>query len=229
MEGDVNLETKAEYTIFISHSSQDHVFSDFIYYYLVNCGFNGDLTSDSCEIFYSSSGLDTDNLEPLSSLIKSYILRKNNDILFMPSKNFNKSQFCLFEGGAAWATRAVGEYKILALNYEDIPTFLTNGKSEACLNIKAKCDVTMNPEKYNNIIKTLNRLIEHLNKNRIVAGKQIIPKLDEIKFPDKVQLEAEGKTIFDYMDQKVLAYWRNYVEKEIDDEYFKKDDESSLK
>ena len=223
LEGDVNLETKAEYTIFISHSSKDHIFSDFIYYYLKSCGFNGDLSSDSCEIFYSSSGLDTENLEPLSSLIKSYILHKNNDILFMPSKNFNESQFCLFEGGAAWATRAVGEYKILALNYEDIPTFLTNGKSEACLNIKTKHDVEMSQEKYNNIVKTLNRLIDHLNRNRIVAGKQIVPKLMEVAIPDKVQLALEGKTIFDYMDQNVLTYWRTYVENEID-KYFIKDE-----
>ena len=141
----------------------------------------------------------------------------------MPSKNFNESQFCLFEGGAAWATRAVGEYKILALNYEDIPTFLTNGKSEACLNIKTKHDVEMSQEKYNNIVKTLNRLIDHLNRNRIVAGKQIVPKLMEVAIPDKVQLALEGKTIFDYMDQNVLTYWRTYVENEID-KYFIKDE-----
>ena len=86
----------------------------------------------------------------------AYRQAKLDKVLFMPSKNFNESQFCLFEGGAAWATRAVGEYKILALNYEDIPTFLTNGKSEACLNIKTKHDVEMSQEKYNNIVKTLN-------------------------------------------------------------------------
>lgn len=211
LEGNINLETKSEFTVFLSHSSKDHIFSDFIYHVLTKLGFNGDMKNPACEIFYSSSGLDTENLKPLSLLIKNYIIRKNNDILFLTSPNFGKSEFCLFEGGAAWATKSVGDYKILALDYESIPAFLTNGKSEVVLGAKAKNDLMLDQTKYNYLIVILNRLISHLNKNRIVSGLKDIPTFKEAKIPDKVELKTLRKTEKDYMDQMILDYWTTYV------------------
>jgi hypothetical protein len=124
---------------------------------LKSLGFKGDLTQpDKCEIFYSSSGMDSDNMEPLSKVIKDAIISKNNDILFLTSKNFMQSPFCLFEGGAAWATRAINEYKILSIKYDDIPTFLTNGKSEVVLNITSKEDFQLDGIRYNQIIGVVN-------------------------------------------------------------------------
>lgn len=211
MEGDPHLETKCEYTVFISHSRKDKDFSDFVFYYLLSLGFNGDLTSDSCEIFYSTSGLDPENLEPLSKQIKDYIIRKNNDILFLTSDNFKSSEYCLFEGGAAWATRTIGEYKILALTYESIPQFLTNGKGEIVLDIKKEEDFILDRRKYNDIVNILNRIIEHLNKNRAVNGMPLVPKLEKVVFPDKVKLAKEDKTEIQYMDPAVVEYWNKYI------------------
>lgn len=211
IEGDINIEPKAQYTVFLSHASADKIISDFIYHYLITLGFNGDLRSDKCEIFYSSSGLDTDRLEPLSKVIKDAIIAKNNDILFLTSKNFNKSQFCLFEGGAAWATRSIGEYKILTFNYEDIPHFLTNGRSEIVLGINNKEDFKLDGLKYNNIVNILNRLINHLNKNREVIGASNAPTLEIVSFPNQVELNRQQKTETDFMNPTLLEYWQIYV------------------
>lgn len=212
MEGNPKLDAKAKYTVFISHASKDSYISDCIFNYLKSLGFNGDLSDpENCEIFYSSSGLNDDNLEPLSKVIKEAVISKNNDILFLTSKNFMKSPFCLFEGGAAWATRTIGEYKILSIQYEDIPIFLTNGKSEVTLDIKNIEDFSLNGIKYNQVIGVVNRLISHLNKNREVVGVEPAPLLEKVVFPDRVQLKALGKTEEDYMDSIFCEYWKTYV------------------
>lgn len=211
IEGNAKLEPKAQYTVFLSHASRDSMISDCIYYYLKSLGFNGDLTDKHCEIFYSSSGMDSENLEPLSKVIRDAIIAKNNDILFLASKNFMNSPFCLFEGGAAWATRAIDEYKIMAMNYNDIPTFLTNGKSEIVLGMVEEKDFELDAKKYNDFIVILNRLISHLNKNREIRGEQPAELLSKISFPDKVQLNRQNKKETDYMNQTVLEYWNTYI------------------
>ena len=211
IEGVANIETKAEHTVFLSHSSKDKIFSDFIFNYLIHLGFNGDSKKAGCEIFYSSNGLDSNNLKPLSALIKDYIIHKKNDILFLTSNNFGSSEYCLFEGGAAWATKSVGDYKILALTYDSIPQFLTNGKSEAVLNIKGLDDLKMDKAKYCHIVDALNRIINHLNKNRLINDEAAVPNIPEPEFPDKVELKRLGKTMEDYMDKEILTYWETYV------------------
>lgn len=211
LQGNIDIEAKAQYTIFISHASKDNIISDFLYNYLKSLGFRGDLSKNDCEIFYSSSGLDTDNLEPLSKVIRDAIIDKNNDILFLTSSNFNKSPFCLFEGGAAWATRAIGEYKIISLQYSDIPIFLTNGKGEISLNIKCAEDFVLDGIRYNQIIAVINRVITHLNKNREAIGADEVTLLSKVDFPDAVELKRQGKTIFDYMDKTFLEYWNEYI------------------
>lgn len=216
LEGDVNSEAKCEYTVFLSHASKDHIFSDFIFKYLTYLGYNGNIKDDYCEIFYSSNGLDTDNLTPLSILIKQYIIRKNNDILFLTSPNFGKSEFCLFEGGAAWATKSVGDYKIMALTYDSIPKFLTNGKSEVVFNINTKDDLRLDEIKYNYLVAILNRLISHLNKNREVSGLPQVPLLEEIRIPDRVELKKLNKKPVDFMNRYVVEYWNAYVVEQCD-------------
>lgn len=214
IEGNENLEAKTEYTVFISHASKDSHISDFVYYYLCSLGFNGNLADSNCQIFYTASGLDSENLDPLSKVIKETIISKNNDILFLASNNFMESQYCLFEGGAAWATRAIGDYKIMALTYDGIPTFLTNGKSEFVLNIRDDSDLTLTAPRYNEIVKVLNRLISHLNKNNRLLGKAEVPCLAEVSFPDRVQMGRLGTTEQDYMDDEILAYWNSYAKKD---------------
>lgn len=212
VEGNPKLDAKAKFTVFISHASKDRFMSDCIFNYLKSLGFKGDLSDpERCEIFYSSSGMDSDNIEPLSKVIKDAIISKNNDIVFLTSKNFMNSPFCLFEGGAAWATRAINEYKVLSIKYEDIPTFLTNGKSEVTLDVKSAEDFVLDGKRYNQIVSVINRLITHLNKNRIVTGAEPAALLKKIDFPDKVQLKSLGKTEQDYMDQTFYEYWKTYV------------------
>lgn len=216
IEGDEKLVVKSHYTVFLSHASKDKIFSDFIYTYLCSKGFKGNLSEENCEIFYSSSGLDTDNLEPLSKVIKDILISKNNDILFFTSENFKKSEFCLFEGGAAWATRSIKEFKIISLSHESIPTFLTNGRAETILNIKSKKDFELDGMKYNSIVKIINRLIGQLNKNRKVKNEEMVDLLEVVSFPNKLTLKRLNKQEKDYMDQELLEYWNTYVFDEAD-------------
>ena len=207
---------KSSYKLFISHSSKDRIFTDFISSYLQEIGFIHDTDYEKTEIFYSTDGLDIDCLDPLSEIIKNMIIKDNTQILFFTSKNFMKSEYCLFEGGATWATRSIGEYGIISLDYDSIPKFLTNNKAEFTFNTKDKNSFILNKQNYTNIVTILNRTISHLNNNRKISKKPQVDLIPILKIKDKVQAEAEGKTEKDYMDKKVKKYWESYVEKEID-------------
>jgi hypothetical protein len=111
----------------------------------------------------------------------------------------------MFEGGAGWATRAVGEYLLWTLNYDDIPKFLTNGRSETVI------DKSLNELNYNAIIITLNTIINHINDGRRIKGEDEIKLFDEVDFPNKVELAKESKTVEDYMDSDILEYWTTYI------------------
>jgi hypothetical protein len=207
-------ELKDSYKLFISHSIKDRMFTDFISHYLQKRGFIFDKNHEKTEIFYSTDGLDITCLDPLSEIIKNMIIKDNTKILFLTSGNFNKSQYCLFEGGAAWATRSIGEYGIIALDYDSIPKFLTNDKAEFTFNLDDRNSFILNKQNYENIVIILNRAITHLNKNR--AEKDKIKLIEKKIIKDKVEAKAENKTEKDYMDPLVRIYWETYVEKEID-------------
>lgn len=173
-------ELKTSFKLFLSHAGKDRIFTDFISAYLQKLGFIFDKNDvDKTEIFYSSDGLNIDSLDPLSVIIKNMLVRDNTQILFLTSKNFLDSQYCLFEGGAAWATRAIGEYRIISLDYDSIPKFLTNGKPEFSFNMKDKNSFILNKQSYENLIKILNKAIEHLNKNREIMKKPTVPLIPE--------------------------------------------------
>lgn len=214
LKGEYDLKTS--FKLFLSHASGDRIFTDFISAYLQKLGFIFDKDIDKTEIFYSSDGLNIDSLDPLSEIIKNMLIRDNTQILFLTSKNFLNSQYCLFEGGAAWATRSIGMYRIVSLDYESIPKFLTNGKPEFSFNVKNKDSFILDRQSYENLVKVLNEIIEHLNKNREVIEKPTVPLIPEVEFKDEVEMRKEGKTDRDYMDQDVLTYWETYVEKKID-------------
>ncbi len=214
LKGEYDLKTS--FKLFLSHASSDRIFTDFISAYLQKLGFIFDKDIDKTEIFYSSDGLNIDSLDPLSEIIKNMLIRDNTQILFLTSKNFLNSQYCLFEGGAAWATRSIGMYRIVSLDYESIPKFLTNGKPEFSFNVKNRDSFILDRQSYENLVKVLNEIIEHLNKNREVIEKPTVPLIPEVKFKDEVEMRKEGKTDRDYMDQDVLTYWETYIEKKID-------------
>ncbi len=210
IEGDI--EAKAKYTLFISHASCDRFLSDFFFYYLKSLGFNGNLRNiDECEIFYSSSGMDTNISETLSDRIKNFLISSNNDVLILASKGFKKSEFCMFEGGAIWATKAVSDCKIVAIDYSEIPTFLKNGSPEVSFSATDFSSYKLTREKYNDIVDVLSKLIKHLNQNFLIRNTEPACIPVHIDFPDDVMLKKQGKTIYDYMDSKIVEYWNTYV------------------
>ncbi|MEL7569876.1 MAG: ATP-binding protein [Eubacteriaceae bacterium] len=225
LQGDYDIKTS--YKLFISHACKDRIFTDFIAHYLRFRGFRLDKDADKTDIFYSSDGTDITNTDPLADIIKKMILDDNTDILFFASQNFLNSQYCLFEGGAAWATRAVMEYSVIAIDYDKIPKFLTNGKSEFSFSAENKDSFILNEQHYNNIITILNRFIEHLNKNRRLNKMDEVSLIPIAQFADKVQMKIDGKELKDYMDADVYKYWQTYVIEQID-EYLKREEVATV-
>lgn len=212
------FELKTSYKLFISHATKDRIFTDFVAHYLRFRGFKFDpINLEQTDIFYSSDGISIENLNPLSEIIKSMILDNNTDILFFSSKNFLKSQFCLFEGGAAWATRAIYEYSLISVDYNTIPKFLTNGKIEFAFDSSNKDSFTLTELNYTNLITILNRAIKHLNNNKISRYETTVTLIPMPIIPDAVQRKKDGnKNPQDYMDKDVLDYWQTYVIDHID-------------
>ena len=217
LQGEYDLKTS--YKLFISHAYKDRIFTDFISHYLQYRGFIWDKNPEKTDIFYSSDGTDITNETPLAEIIKKMIVDANTDILFLTSQNFMNSEYCLFEGGAAWATRSVLEYSLITLDYDNIPKFLTNGKPEFSFNTKNKDSFTLNEQSYTNIVTILNRLISHLNHNRQQNGLTEITLIPEPKFEDLVHRNAAGKELKDYMDADVYQYWQTYIIDQLD-KYF---------
>ena len=215
-------ELKTSYKIFISHASKDRIFTDFVAYYLKSKGFKLTNEPSTTDIFYSTDGLDINSLVPLSKTIKEMIIDSNTDVLFFTSKNFLNSQYCLFEGGATWATRSRPGYSIISIDYDSIPVFLTNGKPEFSFDSKDKNSFNLNAQNYKNIVVILNRLIRHLNNNNRLRGQKEVPEIEFVEIPDRVQMSKEGKVINDYFDNEVQEYWNKYVIEQID-QYLEQD------
>lgn len=217
LSGDYEL--KSEYKLFISHASKDRIFTDFIAHYLRYRGFRWDKDADKTDIFYSSDGTDITSGMPLADIIKRMLLDANTDILFLTSENFRNSQYCMFEGGAAWATRSVVGYSIISLDYNSIPEYLTNGKPEFTFSTKNRNSFVLDKQSYANLVIILNRLISHLNNNKVKTGEKLVDLIPEPEFDDLVQMKLKGKELKDYMDPDVYLYWQTYVVDNLD-KYF---------
>ena len=200
VQGDVKL--KEDRLVFISHMSKDANYTNFIYELLLNKGAN------ESEFFYTSrkgKAQDPSSTTALKDVIKKSIVNTNNLIFYLTSKNYHESEFCMFEGGAGWATRSVGEYLLWTLNYKDIPAFLTNGRSEIVV------DKLLNEHNYNSIVATLNTMINHINDGRKIKSEKELELFEQVVFPNIVELKRESKTIEDYMDENILEYWNSYI------------------
>lgn len=210
-EGDFDLNAKQRYKVFISHKSEDAFIANFFYRLLLNKG-----AKDS-DFFYTSDKVNNDysDLRPMSAQIKESIIQSNTLVVFFTSPYFLKSQYCLFEGGAAWATRAIGDYPILTTVYEGIPEYLTNGKFE--YDLSAEGQIELNRSNYNNAVNLLNTMIDHINKGRMIEGLPLLECFDNIDFPNEVELKKTKTTLRDYMDDEIVDYWDTYIENGLKD------------
>lgn len=211
IRGDVAV--KDQYVIFFSHSSADKHFGDFFHELLIERGVRKE------EMFYTSRDDDPTkyaDVHPLADQIRRCIVQENTLLFFLIGYKYGKSQFCLFEGGAGWVTRGVGEYPILSVKYEHIPKFLTNGKNEMALwsNVNKGC-IRLDRNTYQDVVTLLNKLIAHINQGRKIRNESLVPMFDIAVIPKKPELLKLMKTEQDYMDTTILEYWNAYVEPEL--------------
>lgn len=216
-KGSIDLEAKEDYKVFLSHRSKDKLFTDFIVDLLLKRGAN------QHEIFYTSFEDDPERLadiHPLADQIKKNIISDNTLIAYFTSPHFLESEYCLFEGGAGWATRSVNDYLLLSTTYDGIPKYLTNQKLEMVFAPNEK--VELNQQTYLYFIRFLNLIIEHLNTGREIKGQSPIRPFPKAKFPDKVERKKTGSSLRDYMDKEFLEYWDTYINDNLDQYLFRR-------
>lgn len=204
IKGDVT--PKNDYKLFISHSRADKPISDFIYYTLKDRGARDE------EIFYTSREdcVDQyDNKDALAKQIKDNILKDNVLLLYLTSNKYKQSEFCMFEGGAGWATRAVGDYISLTLTYDELPKFITNGKMEFV--IEENKNILLSRKSYLFFVKMFNRIIDHLNAGRKINNDQEIVPFDSIEIPQDIELKRHNQKIEDFFDKTIKELWNFYI------------------
>ena len=207
--GDVT--PKSEYRIFLSHSRKDKIITDFFYQILKHKGVEED------EIFYTSKDCTMeqyDNLSPLERQIRECIIEKNTMLIYFTSKAYKKSEYCLFEGGAGWATRAVGEYLLFPLTFKEIPDFLTNRKLEFSLENAKK--IELNKSTYTYLVGTLNKMISHINQARILSNEALIDLFELPNFPNELEMQRRGLSIESFFNKDIVDYWEFYIAKHLD-------------
>jgi hypothetical protein len=204
--------TKSRFKVFISHSSADKGFSDLVYELLK---FRG---ADDSEIFYTSrsNGEQYGDARSLGTIIKESITDVNSLIFYVTSKNFKASEYCLFEGGAGWATRSVRELIKLNVDYESIPDFLSENRPElTLLNMGV---IELRQDTYSYIVsQVLNPMIRHLNEGRAISGGQLLEEFGEVDFPSAVELGRLGASFADYFDDDIALHWEVYVSDSLQD------------
>lgn len=201
---------KSDYIVFISHSREDKIIADFIYHILKYKG-----AKDS-EFFYTSRDDNVDqygNPESLAVQIKQNIIKNNVLLLYLTSNAYKASEFCMFEGGAGWATRSVGEYIVLSLTYPEMPKFITNGKLEFC--IEKNKDIPLDRTTYLFVLKMLNNIIRHLNVGRHANAENEIPEFAEETIPSDLELSKQKHLVTDYMDKDIKEHWDFYITKKL--------------
>ncbi len=207
LKGTPDAEAKEIYKLFISHSKKDRRFSDFIYNLLRLKG------AKENDIFYTTHEVVANSR--LSDDIKENIAAINELVLFLDSVNSLRSQYCMFEGGAFWATRAVENCIHIHFDTSWIPDYINDSgvyhvplHEGRNLTLKA-FDITA--KKYNEITQILNVAIEHINCSVTHETKKI-PQFARADFPTDIELKKSGKTLIDYMDKDFVECWNYYIE-----------------
>ena len=205
-KGSENLKAKEIYKLFISHSKRDRRFSDFIYNLLRLKGAKEE------DIFYTTHEVGAQS--KLSKNIKDNIAENNVLVLFLDSVHSIKSQYCMFEGGAFWATRSVEDCIHLHFNTSWIPDYINDRDVyHVPLNEDKNLSLTafdITPKKYNEIIEILNVIINHLNSS-LTHNSNKIPLFNRINFPSDIELKRQGRNATYFMDKDLIDCWEMYV------------------
>ena len=223
LEGDVDIRAKEKYLVSLSHRKKDKQFVDFVYDLLRDRGAKPE------DFFYTSSrdkGAQPQGNDPLSVQIKRNITEDNTLLSYFTSSNFRASEYCLFEAGAGWATRTVGEYLIMSTERGDIPTWLTNDRPEVCIGESQIAE--LNFEKYNKVVDFLNAIIDHINKGRYIKGEQALEPFYLSDCPSEIEMTKAGKTQTDYMDKEIVRYWNYYIAPFLNSYYSDNNDEDEM-
>ena len=135
-------------------------------------------------------------------------------VLFLDSANFMRSSYCLFEGGAFWATRSMDSCIHIHFDTAWIPDYINDHeKYHVPLHrgkILTSSVFALTQSKYNELVQVLNIMIEHLNSSAL-HNEHEISLLEEAAFPPEIEMERNGKTPEDYMDKDFVEYWKYYV------------------
>lgn len=205
LEGDISV--KQDYIVFFSHSSSDSAFVNFLFELLKYRGASDD------ELFYTSRPNDASGyavLEALQMQIRNTIRAKNTLLFYLTSDNFMGSQYCMFEGGAGWITRSVGDYALLSTRFRDVPEFLTNGKME--MSLVSGAEIALRPDLHQYLIElVLNPMIAHLNRGREIADRAPIPPFEPVRFPTILELKEAGQSVSEYYDRDIVRHWDAHV------------------
>ncbi|MBQ8749058.1 MAG: ATP-binding protein [Clostridia bacterium] len=205
-KGDINLKAKEIYKVFLSHARRDKRFSDFIYYFLLKKGAKKE------DIFYTTNyvGGETN----LTKAIKDNIIENNVLVLFLDTVNFNKSQYCLFEGGAFWATRSIEDCIHVHTSTDWIPDYINDRqKYHVPLNATKKIHQTafeLTPKKYNELCDIFNIVINHLNKSSLHLEDKIL-NISKVDFPSEMDMENSSIEATSLMDGDFVSLWNFYV------------------
>lgn len=204
IKGDVT--PKSDYIVFISHSSKDKIITDFIYHLLKHKG------AKDHEFFYTSRDDSLQHYNDIGSLaeqIKKNIIKENALLVYVTSNEYKKSEFCMFEGGAGWATRSVGDYITMTLTYPEMPQFITNGKMEFVL--EKNKSINLDRQAYLYLIDMFNRIIEHLNAGRRANGEAEMEYFNTEDLPSDIELNRNKKELVEYMDKDLVEHWEYYI------------------
>ncbi len=195
---------KKKRMIFFSHSRENKKILDFYFHLLKSRGI------DKKEMFYTSQTSNTEvkQKQNLGDISKKNIVDTNTVLFFYSTEDFRKSEYCMFEGGAAWATRTKKDIFVSFDKYENVPDYLNNDNEfQHCL--REDTDI-LSGDEYNKLVQSLNFLIDHINEGRKIQGREEVNRFEEVDFPDKVQQE-EGIVVS--LDESIFRYWDAYVKK----------------
>lgn len=202
IQGDMSA--KESHSIFISHSSKDKLLCDLLYEMLIESGVKEE------EIFYTSrdeTSVGTPSRESLATLIKESLINTKTKVVYFISKNFKDSEYCMFEGGAGWATKGVEEIDLIPVEYGDIPSLINGGQKQHMIEFDGDSPV-LSRGNYILFASVFNSLVEHINVAREISGDIKINLINH-ELPRESQIDVDkGDSLVNYMDSLFVEKWK---------------------